>query len=693
MRERVKDEFSLLAEITRAVSESEDYNRALKTALKKVGETTGWSYGEVWLPRPDETVLDCGPAWFEEDKALRQFYESSRRFTFAKGIGLPGRVWESMKPEWLRDVSTEPVEKFNRSQFAQKAGLKAGFGVPIISGGAVLAVIVFYMLRSSAEDSQLVELVSVVAGQLGYIINLKRTEDALRQSEAFSKSIIQSSPDCIKVLDRDGRLQFMSEGGQKLLGIEDLEPYLHMPYNEFWRGDDNKKALQALEEARNGNIGRFQGYLPDMRKEPKWWDVFILPIEDKQGNPERYLAVSRDITERKIMEEELIQAKDAAEASSRAKSDFLANMSHEIRTPMNGIIGFTEVLLDMNVPRQFRDPVRRIRDSANHLMDIINGVLDFARIESARIHIDNVSFDLIGLLEEAAAMAGVAAEAKNLQLAYSISKELEGSYLGDSGKIRQIVSNLLGNAVKFTPRGSIELRADLFDRRDDGDVVRIEIQDTGIGIAKDKTAEIFEKFTQVDSSTTRRFGGAGLGLSIVKSLTELMGGRIEVSSSPGEGSTFRVELPLKREHNHQPNEESQEGRLTAELTSGKNSFPVRRTGIKTVDYEDFLDQLGGDRELVQSFYRDLTKTLPGYIEELKSLFGGASSNEIADKAHAVKSLLLNMRAPALAKQLEKIEHAASKEGCSRFDTFLPDLEREYSALKREIQKILSGKTS
>ncbi len=364
---------------------------------------------------------------------------------------------------------------------------------------------------------------------------LALTEQLLRRNEAHYRSLIENVSDVVIKLDATGNMTYASPSIERLLGLAPSE-CLGKPLGELVVPEEQTLWQVALDDAHNGasvNVElRFQRQDGGQR-------IVEASVTDLLRNSEVQGVVVNlgDITERKLAEE-LRKEKEAAETANRVKGEFLANMSHEIRTPMNGIIGMTELVLDSDLSLEQREFLGMVKSSAESLLALLNDILDFSKIEAGKLDLDPQPFSLRDSLDDIVRGLALRAHGKGLELLYHVYSQVPDRIIGDAGRLRQIIINLVGNAIKFTERGEIVVEVDVDARSDDRVALHFTVTDTGIGIPPGKQRIIFEAFSQADSSTTRKYGGTGLGLTISSQLVAMMTGRIWVESQPGHGSTF-----------------------------------------------------------------------------------------------------------------------------------------------------------
>jgi len=369
-----------------------------------------------------------------------------------------------------------------------------------------------------------------------------RTPDAKAAAREllYMKALLDNIPDKVYFKDRESRFIMVSRSfiktyakgtDEKFVGKTDFdifaEEHARPDYEDEQRIIGTGEPIINLTEKET---------MPDGTV--SWGLTTKIPVRNDAGEIIGTLGVTKEITHLKETETELARARDAAIESSRIKSEFLANMSHEIRTPMNGVIGMTGLLLDTELTPTQREFAETIRNSADSLLTIINDILDFSKIEAGKLSFEKVDFDLVETVEGALDMFAERARFKGIELACEVPPEIPAGLRGDPGRLRQVITNLLGNAIKFTEKGEVVVRLTIERQTAEDIVINFSVEDTGIGIPPEIQNRLFQAFTQADSSTTRKYGGTGLGLAISRQLVAMMAGEIGVRSEPGKGSTF-----------------------------------------------------------------------------------------------------------------------------------------------------------
>ena len=374
----------------------------------------------------------------------------------------------------------------------------------------------------------------------------RNTENALANERFLFNSLLEVFPDAIYFKDTESRLtRFSRSNAEKfqrtpseMIGLTDAD--LFAPEHAKETLADEQRILESGELIESKLE---QEFYPD--QPPTWASTTKVRLEDNSGNVMGTFGISRDVTELMESRRKLQKALSMADGASRAKSEFVANMSHEIRTPMNGIIGMARLLSETNLDETQNEYVEMIQQASGALMGLLNDILDFSKIEAGKLELDNIPFNLSDSIGKTTQTLSNKATEKGLELACRVSPDLPERLVGDPRRLRQVIVNLIGNAIKFTDSGEIVVEVEMQGKDENSVDLHFSVRDTGIGIPQEKQDLIFEEFSQADTSTTRRFGGTGLGLTICKQLVQLMGGTIWVDSEVGSGTTFHFSVPMR----------------------------------------------------------------------------------------------------------------------------------------------------
>jgi len=525
-RKRAEEETHLLLMTTQAIGESQDFYAALGFALRKVCETTGWNFGEAWVPSRDGKILECSPTWYSSTNSLRKFRKLSEEFTFPPNMGLPGRIWSSKQPEWIPDVSSESEAVFLRAQIALESGLKAGFGVPIIANGQVLAVLTFFMFEPREEDNRLVELVSAVATQLGSVIQRKRAEDEVKRAAEEWRTTFNSITDSVSICDKDFRLIRVNQAFADVVKMKP-EKLIGKHCYEVFHGTSepipNCPHKQTIKTKKPAMAEFFEPHLGIHL------EVATSPIFNERGEVVASVHIVRDITERRNMQQQLILTDRLASIG-----ELSSGIAHELNNPLTAIIGFSDLLLGEDISDDIKEDLEVINREAKRTAGVVRNLLTFARGRPEEKQLVDINKVIQNVLD----LRAYEQRVNNIEVDTQLVANLP-EVLADGFQLQQVFLNIVINAEHFMSeahgRGRLTVTTEWV-----GDIVRASFADDGPGIPPENLSHLFNPFF-----TTKEVGkGTGLGLSISYGIISAHDGRIYTESELGKGATFVVELPV-----------------------------------------------------------------------------------------------------------------------------------------------------
>ena len=538
---------SLVADVGVALTGADTLPGILQPCTEALVRHLGAAFARIWTLNEAENVLEL--------RASAGIYtRTDGTFSRVPVVGRfkLGLIAQDRRPYLTNDVLNDPL--IHDPEWARRERMVASAGHPLMVQDRVVGVMILFA-RQPLPETTLKALASV-ADEIALGIERVRKEESLRESEERFRGTFENAAVGIAHADTGGRFLRVNEKYCAIVGYGH-EELIKKSIQDITHPEDVAATMQSFSAVLRAESPGFNMEKRYVRKDGSvvWAALSVSLQRDAERHPSYAIGIIQDISERKQLEAELRHAKEVAEAANRAKDEFLANVSHEIRTPMNAILGMTELTLDTELTEDQRQSLQTVKAAADNLLGILNDLLDFAKIEAGKLELDRADFSLRAVVGDTLRALAVRAHKKGLELIYLAQSDVPDALVGDAIRLRQVLLNLVSNAIKFTDAGEVDVRVEVsvgavgagtmsgtmypwsWSALDEVGL-RFTVRDTGIGIPREQQERIFRAFEQEDTSTTRKYGGTGLGLTISARLVALMGGTITVQSEPGRGSTF-----------------------------------------------------------------------------------------------------------------------------------------------------------